>query len=89
MKFEWNERKDRANQRKHGVSFLEATTVFGDPLAATVPDPDHSHGEPRYVTMGYSTSNRLVVVSHTEEGENFRIISAREANSHERKTYES
>ena len=89
MKFEWNERKDQANQRKHGVSFQEATTVFGDSLAATVPDPDHSHGEPRYVTMGCSTSNRLVVVSHTEEGENFRIISAREANPHERKTYES
>ena len=89
MKFEWNERKDQANQRKHGVSFQEATTVFGDPLAATVPDPEHSHGEPRYVTMGYSTSNRLVVVCHTEEGENFRIISAREANPHERKTYES
>ncbi len=89
MKFEWNERKDQANRRKHGVSFKEATTVFGDPLAATIPDPDHSHGEPRYVTMGYSSSNRLVVVSHTEEGETFRIISAREANSHERKTYES
>ncbi len=89
MKFEWNQRKDQANQRKHGVSFQEATTVFGDPLAATVPDPDHSHGEPRYVTMGYSTSNRLVVVSHTEDGENFRIISAREANLHERKAYES
>ena len=89
MKFEWNERKDQANQTKHGVSFQEATTVFGDPLAATVPDPDHSHGEPRYVTMGYSTSNRLVVVSHTEDGENFRIISAREANPHEREAYES
>ncbi len=89
MKFEWNGRKDQANQRKHRVSFQEATTVFGDPLAATVPDPDHSHGEPRYVTMGYSTSNRLVVVSHTDEVENFRIISAREANAHERKTYES
>ena len=89
MKFEWNERKDQANRRKHGVSFQEATTVFGDPLAATIPAPDHSHGEPRYVTMGYSSSNRLVVVSHTEEGETFRIISAREASPHERKTYES
>lgn len=89
MKFKWNERKDQANQRKHGVSFQEATTVFGDPLAATVPDPDHSHGEPRYVTMGYSSNNRMVVVSHTEDGENFRIISAREASPHERKAYES
>lgn len=89
MKFEWDAEKERANRKKHGVSFQEATTVFGDPLAATIPDPDHSRGEPRFLTIGYSTSNRLVVVSHTEEGENFRIISAREANPHERKTYES
>ncbi len=89
MKFEWDSEKDRENIKKHGVSFQEATTVFGDPLAATIPDPDHSHGEERYVTVGLSTSNRLVVVSHTEQGDNFRIISAREANSHERRTYES
>lgn len=89
MKFRWDPRKDRENQRKHGVSFEEATTVFGDPLAGTIPDPDHSHGEHRYLTMGLSSNNRLIVVSHTEEGENFRIISAREANAHERKTYES
>lgn len=89
MKFEWNARKDRENQRKHGVSFQEATTVFGDPLAGTIADPDHSRGELRFLTVGYSSNHRLVVVSHTEEGENFRIISAREANAHERKTYES
>jgi uncharacterized DUF497 family protein len=89
MRFEWDERKERANRKKHGVSFQEATTVFGDPLAATIPDPDHSRGEPRFVTIGYSASNRLLVVTHTEEGDNFRIISAREANPHERKTYES
>ena len=63
--------------------------MFGDPLAATIPDPDHSLGVPRFITIGYSTGNRLVVVSHAEEGDNFRIISAREANPHERKTYES
>lgn len=89
MNFEWDARKERANRRKHGVSFQEATTVFGDPLAATISDPDHSRGEPRFITIGYSSNNRLVVVSHAEEGDNFRIISAREANSHERKTYES
>ena len=89
MKFEWDDGKERANRRKHGISFKEATTVFGDSLAATIPDPDHSHREPRFLTIGFSKSNRLVVVSHTEEGENFRIVSAREANSHERKTYES
>ena len=89
MKFQWDEKKERANVEKHGVSFQEATTVFGDPLAATISDPDHSHGEPRFITIGHSSSNRLIVVSHTEEGENFRFISAREANAHERKTYES
>ena len=89
MKFEWDSEKERENIKKHGVSFQEATTVFGDPLAATIPDPDHSHGEERFITAGLSTSHRLVVVSHTEQGDNFRIISAREANSHERRTYES
>jgi uncharacterized DUF497 family protein len=89
MKFEWDAQKERENIRKHGVSFQEATTVFGDPLAGTIPDPDHSHGEPRYITVGLTSSHRLVVVSHTEQGENFRIISAREASPHERRTYES
>lgn len=89
MKFTWDPKKERENQRKHGVSFQEATTVFGDPLAGTIPDPDHSLGEIRFLTVGYSSNHRLIVVSHTEQDDNFRIISAREANSHERKTYES
>ena len=89
MKFEWDESKDRANRRKHGVTFEEGTTVFADPLAGTIADPDHSIGEERYVTIGISTSNRLIVVSHTEEGETTRIVSAREANPYERKAYES
>ena len=89
MKFRWDPRKDRENRRKHGVSFEEAATVFADPLAGTIPDPDHSRREHRFVTIGFSSNHRLIVVSHTEEHENFRIISAREANSHERKTYES
>ena len=89
MKFEWDNRKERANVRKHGVSFQEATTVFADPLAGTIPDPDHSEGESRFVTIGYSASSRLLVVCHTEEGDNLRIISARRAISHEREKYES
>lgn len=89
MKFEWDESKERANRRKHGVSFQEAATVFGDALAGTIPDPDHSHGESRFVTIGVSVGNRLIVVSHTEVGETTRIISARAANANERKTYES
>jgi uncharacterized DUF497 family protein len=89
MKFTWDARKEEENVRKHGVAFEEATTVFGDPLAGTIPDPEHSVGEPRFLTIGHSSNHRLVVVSHTEEGDNFRIISAREATTHERKTYES
>jgi hypothetical protein len=89
MRFEWDPQKDEENRAKHGVSFEEASTVFGDPLAATIPDPDHSQAERRFVTMGLSSTGRLVVVSHTEEEDDlFRIISAREATSHERKAYE-
>ncbi|MBI4292926.1 MAG: BrnT family toxin [Betaproteobacteria bacterium] len=89
MKFTWDAKKDEENVRKHGVSFQEATTVFGDPLAGTIPDPEHSVGEPRFLTIGHSSNHRLIVVFHAEEGDNFRIISAREATTHERKTYES
>jgi uncharacterized protein len=89
MKFTWDAKKEEENVRKHRVSFEEATTVFGDPLAGTIPDPEHSVGEPRFLTIGDSSNHRLIVVSHTEEGDNFRIISAREATTHERKTYES
>ena len=89
MKFTWNRRKDVANLEKHGLSFAEASTVFGDPLTASIPDPDHSEGEVRFVTMGYSARNRLIVVCHTEEGDTVRIISAREATPYERKKYES
>lgn len=89
MQFAWFEHKARANALKHGVSFAEATTVFGDPLAATVPDPDHSDLEFRFVTMGLSSRGRLLVVSHTEEGLVFRLISAREASKHEKTRYEA
>jgi uncharacterized DUF497 family protein len=89
MRFEWDRLKDEENRAKHGVSFEEASTVFADPLAATIPDPDRSQTEMRFVTMGLSSTGRLLVVSHTEEEDDlFRIISAREATSHERKAYE-
>jgi uncharacterized DUF497 family protein len=89
MRFEWDRLKDEENRTKHGVSFEEASTVFADPLAATIPDPDHSQTEMRFLTMGLSSTGRLVVVAHTEEEDDlFRIISAREAASHERKAYE-
>ena len=86
--FEWDPEKDRMNQEKHGVSFAEASTVFGDPLARTVPDPRHSIGEFRYLTTGYTSARRLVIVGHTDRGERTRIITAREALPKERRYYE-
>jgi uncharacterized protein len=77
MEFEWDERKARANAKKHGISFHDATTVFGDPLAISFLDPDHSDEEERSVTFGMSQSQRLLVVAHTIRGTKTRIISAR------------
>jgi uncharacterized DUF497 family protein len=89
MRFEWDRRKATRNQRKHGVSFDEAVTVFYDPLAATFDDPDHSVDESRFITVGYSSGHRLLVVSYTERGTTIRIISARRANAQERKRHET
>lgn len=89
MNFHWNPSKAQENLLEHGVSFKEATTVFGDLLAGTIPDPNHSEGETRFLTIGWTANGRLIVVSHTEEGDIIRIISAREATAHERKQYES
>jgi uncharacterized DUF497 family protein len=88
MVFEWEARKSAINLRKHGVSFAEAGTVFGDELSITVPDPDHSDQEDRYITIGWSNLHRLLMVAHTDRGENIRIISARELTKTERKEYE-
>ena len=88
MKFEWDEAKANSNYSKHGVSFQEATTVFGDPLAGTFPDPDHSHQEERWLTVGASAEGRLLVVVHTDHSITFRIISARVATNRERNRYE-
>ena len=88
MEFEWDTKKAESNERKHGVSFQEAATVFGDTLAITFADPDHSMDEPRYITFGLSRQNRLLVVSHTEREERTRIISARPMSRKERRIYE-
>lgn len=88
MQFNWDEKKARANVRKHGVAFEEALSVFFDPFAATIADPDHSEGEHRFVTLGRTVKGRLVVVTHTDKDDVIRIISAREATRHERKNYE-
>jgi uncharacterized protein len=88
MEFEWDDDKAAANERKHGVSFLEAQTIFADPLSLTGYDPDHSEAEDRYITMGTSVGGRLLIVSHTDRDDRVRIISAREASRKERKDYE-
>jgi len=86
--FEWDAEKAATNLRKHGVSFDEAVTAFGDPLSMLLPDPDHSVGEARYVVLGMSNVARLLVVAFVERPPRTRIISARLANRHERHDYE-
>jgi uncharacterized DUF497 family protein len=88
MEFTWDPDKAESNVRRHGVSFHEASTVFGDPLSTTVPDPDHSTEEERYIIVGTSHRGRLVMVAHTEQGDRIRIISARELTRRERRQYE-
>lgn len=89
MRFEWDSGKAAENLRKHRVSFDEAATAFFDPLSVTVPDPDHTVGERRFITMGASSGGRLLVIAHTERGSALRIISARLASASERKRYET
>lgn len=88
MEFEWDNRKAASNLKKHGVSFREAASVFGDPLALTFDDPDHSIGEHRSLTFGTTRTGKLVIVSHTERNGSMRIISARLMQKHERDIYE-
>ena len=89
MKFEWDPDKAAENLSKHDVGFPEATTVFADPLEITIPDPDHSEGEARFLSLGISTANRLLVVAYTERESKIRIIHARVAAPKERRAYES
>ena len=88
MKIEWDPKKAKLNLRRHRVSFEEAATALSDPMAATGADPDHSITEERHVTFGVSERGRLLVVSHTDEEETIRIISARIAGKGERELYE-
>ena len=88
LEFEWDPEKADANQKKHGVSFNEASTVFADPLSLTIPDPDHSEREERMLLLGTSRSGRLLVIAHTWQDRRIRLISAREANRRERNDYE-
>jgi hypothetical protein len=88
LEFEWDEEKAIINQRDHKLGFEEAKAVFDDPLATTIPDPDHSIDEYRYLTIGESLKGKLLVVSYTERKGNIRLISCREATPRERKAYE-
>lgn len=88
LTFEWDPDKADENEGKHGVSFPEAATIFGDPLSVTMADPDHSVGEARFLTIGMSHQQRLLVVAHADRDDAIRLISARAATRAERKTYE-
>jgi uncharacterized DUF497 family protein len=88
LDIEWDEEKAEQNERKHGVSFVEALTVINDPLSIVVPDPDHSEYETRMLVFGRSATGRHLIVSVTERGNAVRLISARRMTSRERKNYE-
>ena len=88
-KFDWDERKNLSNQKKHGISFNEAQTVFSDEFGRLIADPDHSNDEDRFILMGMSSRSRLLIVCHCERDvDTIRIISARKAEKFERKQYE-
>lgn len=89
MKFEWDTKKAKTNQDKHGISFDEAQTVFADPLAYIFDDQWHSLGEQRELIIGHSNQKQLLIVSFTERPEGvIRIISSRLTTTKERKDYE-
>jgi uncharacterized DUF497 family protein len=88
IRFTWDSRKARANLTKHGVTFTEAASVFGDPLSRTIPDQEHSLAEDRWHILGESEHRRLLVVTYTERRDSIRIITARRATSDERRDYE-
>lgn len=88
MKFEWDDKKAISNLKKHGISFEEASTVFGDWLAITIEDPLHSESEDRLIIIGKSELLNTLVVVHVERSEAIRIISARTASKNEQKIYE-
>lgn len=88
LNFEWDNDKATANQKKHGVTFKEAATVFRSSVSITFFDPDHSEGEDRFITVGFSALGRLLMVAHVERRDHIRIISARELTRRERKAYE-
>jgi len=85
---DWDPDKAAANEREHGVRFSEAATASGDPVSITIPDPEHSVGEARFVLVGLSCLGRRIVVAHAETEDSIRMISARLATKAERRSYE-
>ena len=88
LQFEWDEKKAQSNLRKHGISFEEATTAFGDTLSITIDDPLHSQDEDRLILIGLSDDLKTLVVVHVEKRDTVRIISARKASKKEKQFYE-
>lgn len=88
MEFEWDNNKAISNIQKHGISFSEAASVFGDPLSITFADPEHSINESRFITIGLSSMNNIIILSHTDRGDKIRIISARRVTRKEQRFYE-
>ncbi len=88
LSFEWGIQKAKSNEQKHGITFDEASTVFSDPLSLAIQDPLHSENEERFIIIGVSHKNRILIVAHTERGDNIRIISTRKATKNERSYYE-
>lgn len=88
VQFEWDSKKAQSNKRKHGITFEEASTIFGDPLSVTIHDPAHSIGKDRFITIGRSIDDKLIVVVHIDRDDTVRIISARKATRNEKRKYE-
>ena len=88
MKLDWDTKKAATNLKKHRVSFQEGASVFGDPMAITFDDPDHSVGERRFLTFGVTRTEKFVIVSHSRDADSTRIISVRTMSKQERKIYE-
>jgi uncharacterized DUF497 family protein len=89
LEFEWDANKAETNLKKHGITFSEAASIFGDPLEVTISDPDHSAEEFRFISIGRSEVGQLLVVAYTERGNHIRIITARRAMPQEVRNYES
>ena len=88
IQIEWSSRKNRINVIKHRIDFSEAAAVFDDPLHLTIYDPDHSFEEHRFITIGRTVKNKLIIVAHTFEDDKIRMITARKPTRAERKSYE-